>query len=109
MNGAGIQAPWHGVLETVWLHCDEAQQVGCLRGWGIVCLCRTQIFSLNSQGVVDGGVSMVGVSTAAPEKSEVWLFATLLLQHPNQSQQAASRVLRVMSAFCEATQGVGDT
>jgi len=19
-------------LETVWLHCDEAQQVGCLRG-----------------------------------------------------------------------------
>jgi len=21
---------WHGVLETVWLHCDEAQQVGCL-------------------------------------------------------------------------------
>jgi len=22
---------WHGVLETVWLHCDEAQQVGCLR------------------------------------------------------------------------------
>jgi len=30
--GAGVQAPWHGVLETVWLCCDEAQQVGCLRG-----------------------------------------------------------------------------
>jgi len=29
-----IQSPWHGVLETVtvWLHRDEAQQVGCLRG-----------------------------------------------------------------------------
>jgi len=25
-------APWHGVQETVWLHCDEAQKVGCLRG-----------------------------------------------------------------------------
>jgi len=23
---------WHGVLETVWFHFDEAQQVGCLRG-----------------------------------------------------------------------------
>jgi len=32
VSGAGVQAPWHGVLETVRLHCDEAQQVGCLRG-----------------------------------------------------------------------------
>jgi len=23
---------WHGMLETVWLLCDEAQQVGCSRG-----------------------------------------------------------------------------
>ena len=27
-----VQALWHGVLETVWLHCNEAQQVECLRG-----------------------------------------------------------------------------
>ena len=26
-----VHAPWHGVLETVWLFCDKAQQVGCLR------------------------------------------------------------------------------
>ena len=32
LSGAGVQAPWHGVLETVWIHCDEAQQVRCLRG-----------------------------------------------------------------------------
>jgi len=32
LSGADVQAPWHGVLETVWFHCDEAQQVGCLRG-----------------------------------------------------------------------------
>ena len=38
-----------------------------------------------------------------------WLFATLLLQHPRQSQQAASGVRRVMLASCEVTQGVGDT
>ena len=31
LSGADVQAPWHGVLETVWLHCDEARQVGCLR------------------------------------------------------------------------------
>ena len=31
LNRADVQAPWHGVLETVWLHCDEAQQVGCLQ------------------------------------------------------------------------------
>ena len=28
-----FQAPWHDVLKTVWLQCDEAQQVGCLREW----------------------------------------------------------------------------
>jgi len=38
-----------------------------------------------------------------------WLFATLLLQNPNRSQQAASRARRVMSAYREMTQGVGDT
>ena len=32
LSGAGVQAPWHGVLEIVWLLCDEAQQAGCLRG-----------------------------------------------------------------------------
>jgi len=33
LSGTDVQAPWHGVLETVWLHCDEAQQVECQRGW----------------------------------------------------------------------------
>jgi len=32
LSGADVQAPWHGVLEIVWLHCGEALQVGCLRG-----------------------------------------------------------------------------
>ena len=32
LTGTDVHAPWHGVLEAVWLHCDEAQQVGCLRG-----------------------------------------------------------------------------
>ena len=39
-----------------------------------------------------------------------WLLTTIFPQHPSPSQQAASsRVWRVMSAFCEATRGVGDT
>jgi len=33
LNGAGVQAPWHGVLEIVWLLCVEPQQVGYL--WGL--------------------------------------------------------------------------
>jgi len=37
-----------------------------------------------------------------------WLFATLLLQHPSQSQHAASRAQGVMST-CEVSRGVGDT
>ena len=32
LSGEGAQAPWHDVLQTVWLHCDETQQVECLRG-----------------------------------------------------------------------------
>jgi len=31
-SGADVQAPWRGVLETVWLLCDEALQVGCVQG-----------------------------------------------------------------------------
>ena len=39
-----------------------------------------------------------------------WLFAAFLLEHPSQSQQAASGPRRrVVSIFCEVNQGVGDT
>jgi len=38
-----------------------------------------------------------------------YLFATLLLKHPRQSQQAASRMQLVMSTFCEATRGAVST
>jgi len=31
LRGADVQAPWHGVIETVQI-VDEAQQVGCLQG-----------------------------------------------------------------------------
>ena len=31
LSGADVQAPWHSVLETLWLQCDEAQQIGSLR------------------------------------------------------------------------------
>jgi len=30
-DGTDVQAAWQVVLKTVWLPCDEAQQVGCLR------------------------------------------------------------------------------
>ena len=32
LSGANDQAPWYGVLETMWFLYDEDQQVECLRG-----------------------------------------------------------------------------
>jgi len=31
---------WHDMLETVRLHCDEAQQVGCLRFYNVLATYR---------------------------------------------------------------------
>ena len=45
LSGAGVKAPWHGVLETVRLHCNKVQQV--------VRWCRVQESSHNWQGVVE--------------------------------------------------------
>ena len=75
MSTADAQAPRHGVIETVWLLCDEAQQVGCLRGQEIVRWCSTQASGHSSQGVVYGGVNEAGASTAAPDMSVVQYFA----------------------------------
>jgi len=70
------------------------------RIWKVVRWCRTQASSLTSQGLFGGRVNEASVSTAAPEHSTLrlnapglrWLFATLLLQHISQSQQAALRI-----------------
>ena len=70
LSGADVQAPWHGILEIVWLHCDKAEQVGCLRGLE-GCPQVTQASSHNSQGVVDGGVNEAGMSTVAPNRRTV--------------------------------------
>ena len=32
LSGADVQSPLHSALKTLRFHCDEAQQVGCLRG-----------------------------------------------------------------------------
>jgi len=71
LSGADVQAPWHGVLETVWLHCDEAQQRGACEDWKIIRWCRAQASSHNSQGVVDGRVNEASMSTAASDRSTV--------------------------------------
>ena len=95
LSETDIQAPWHSVLETVWLHCDKAQRLDACENWKVVRWCRTQASGHNLQDVVDGRVSEAGMSTAAPwqERSTLrlngpglrWLFSTLLLQHPSQS------------------------
>jgi len=79
--------------------------------WKIVRWCRTQASSHNSQGVINSEVNKVGMSTAAPDRCAVllwlnarglgWLFAELLLHHPNWSQKATSGARRMMSASCQ--------
>jgi len=85
----------------------------------VVRWCRTQAFSHNSQGVVDGSVSEAGVSTAAPGRSAVfccWVdqdykmaVRNVVALAPQPEPASRLEVRRVMSTFCEVTQGVGNT
>ena len=81
---------------------------------------RTQASSHNPQAVVDNGVNEAGASTAAPDRNAVAYSVVectrakvavrnIAAPAPNRSQQAASKAQHVMTAFCEVTQGVGDT
>ena len=71
-SGADVQAPWHSVQETLWLLCDEAQQVGCPRGNKIVRWSRTQASSHSCQGVVDDSQwDGCEVNTTTPGRSAV--------------------------------------
>ena len=59
---------------------------------------------------VGGGCEHCGTSTLLLKGPGIrWLFATLLLHHSSQSQQAPSRVQSVILTFCEVTRGIGDT
>jgi len=54
--------------------------------WKVVCWCRMQASSHNSQGVIDGGVDEVGMSIAAPDQAGmlysalVWTRARVAIQ-----------------------------
>ena len=109
LSGADVLAPWHDALETVWLHCDEAQQVGCLRGLEGCPL----VYDAGIQSQVARrrwcGVDEAGMSTAAPDRSIlrlngtglVWLFAELLLQHPSLAPAWASKPPQECDAWCQ--------
>ena len=91
----------HSALETVWLLCDEAQQVGYLRGledrplvWdtGIQSQFAKRRWWWGQWGGYEHCSTKQERSTLQSNGSRLgWLFAPLLLQHPNQSQQAATR------------------
>ena len=44
-----VQAPWDDVLEKVWLRCDDAKKVGCLRGLEYCGWCRRRVWALRYQ------------------------------------------------------------
>jgi len=108
LSGEGVQAPWHGALETVWLHCDEAQQVGNLRGLegcpmvqdaGIQSqFARRRCWRGRWSGYKHCGTKQERSTLQLNAPGLGWLFATLLLQHPNRNQQTASGVWRKLLA-----------
>jgi len=87
LSGAGVQAPWHGVLETLFF-ATKLSRLDASANRKVVRWCRTQVSSHTSQGVLDGRANEGCVSTVASERSVFaveaprlrWLFATLLLQ-----------------------------
>jgi len=118
LSEAGVRAPWDGVLETAWLLCDEAQQVGCLWGWEGCSLvwdagiqsqfARRRWWRGQWSGCDHCGTRQERSTLRLSAPGLGWLFATLLLQHISQNQQTVSRVRCVMSAFCKVNRGVGD-
>ena len=117
LSGAGVQAPWHGMLETVWLQCDKPQQVDSLQGLeGCQLVWDAGIQSQFARyhwwwGRQDGtcGTRQECSTLQLNAPGLGWPFATLLLKHPNWSQQATSGGRCVMSASCKVTQAVSDT
>jgi len=118
LTRADFQAPWHGVLDTVWLLCYEAQLFGCPRGQedfraGVarrhpVTACTTSS-TIASMRRCEHCSTRQECSTLLLDGPRLrWLFATLLAQDPSPGQLGASSLRRVMSAFF-VTQGVGDT
>ena len=73
LSEAGVQAPWYryGVLETVWLLCDEAQKVGCLLGWERCPLVEDAGIQSQFARRRWGRVNETGMSPAAPDSSAV--------------------------------------
>ena len=121
LSGAVVQAPRHDALETVWLHCDEAQQVGCLRGLegcplvydaGIQSQFARRRWWRDRWGGYDHCGSRHEYSAFKWNRVGVAVRRVVALASQpgsRRSQQAASGVRRVMSASCEVTQDVGDT
>jgi len=77
LSGADAQDPWHGVLEAVRLFCDEAQQVGCLRGlegcpllWDV----DIQTQFARCRWFVGLRINQTDMSTAAPEGNAVLCY-----------------------------------
>ena len=92
LSGADVNAPCHGVLETVWFHCDEAQQVEYLRGLeGCPLVLDAGIQSQFARrrwwrgrwgGYEHCGTKQERITLHLNVPGLGWLFAELLLQHP---------------------------
>ena len=73
MSGACVQAPWHGVLDTVWLLSTKLSKLD---------VCKDTVGRLSAgvgprhpvtirKALLMAGVSEAGVSTAVPDRSAV--------------------------------------
>ena len=102
LSGADVQAPWHGFLEIVWLLCDEAQQVGCLRGLRATAATRTESESSRKNCQV---ISSYWYASSSQMKFNIFLF---LLENGTQSTiKMAPNELKMMPNVVLATLNPG--
>ena len=103
---------------VVWFFATKLSRLDACGNRKVVRWCRMKASSHNSQDALDGRLNEAGKHCSTREGFSTlllngpglrWLFEMLLVQYPSQSQQAATRVQRMMSTFCEVTRGVGGT
>jgi len=72
LSGAGVQAPWNGVLETVCSIATKLSRLDACEDGNVARWCRTPASSHNSQGVFEGGDNKTDMSIATPDRRAVF-------------------------------------
>jgi len=120
LSGAVVQAPQHGVLETVWLPLRQSSAGWMPARMGMFSAGVGHIrhpFTIRKASLMEGSIrrawalrQQTGAQYSEVERTMARVAVRRFVA-PAPQPEPASRLLarRVMSASCEVTQGVGDT